>query len=167
MEQSPSWEANTHSARQEIPRLYGTRRFITVFTKARHRSLTRTRCIQSTTFHPISLRSTLILSCHLHIKIDLKTKQVINRIHQSQDRDQWRAPVNWLVIYSVSQSVGQDVFEQNYHMGFIDYPDTYTRVYPKVSGLAAWSENCNWYSSLPLGAIVSLFCESVLWVLPP
>jgi hypothetical protein len=36
-----------------------------------------------------------------------------------------------------------------------------TRVYPKVSGLAAWSENCKWYSSLPLGAIVSLFCESV------
>jgi hypothetical protein len=31
------------------------------------------------------------------------------------------------------------------------------RVYPKVSGLATWSENCKWYSSLPLGA----FCESV------
>jgi hypothetical protein len=27
-------------------------------------------------------------------------------------------------------------------------------VYPKVSGLAAWSENCKWYSSLPLGAVV-------------
>jgi hypothetical protein len=36
----------------------------------------------------------------------------------------------------------------------------YTRVYPKVSGLAARSENCKWYSSLPLGAVVSLFCES-------
>jgi hypothetical protein len=29
-----------------------------------------------------------------------------------------------------------------------------TRVYPEVSGLAAWSENCKWYSSLPLGAVV-------------
>jgi len=28
-----------------------------------------------------------------------------------------------------------------------------TRLYPKVSGLAAWSENCKWYSSLPLGAV--------------
>jgi hypothetical protein len=38
----------------------------------------------------------------------------------------------------------------------------YTSVYQKVSGLAAWSENCKWYSSLPLGAVVSsLFCESV------
>jgi hypothetical protein len=37
----------------------------------------------------------------------------------------------------------------------------YIRVYPKVSGLAAWSENCKWYSSLPLGAIVSLFYEPV------
>jgi hypothetical protein len=35
------------------------------------------------------------------------------------------------------------------------------RVYPKVSRLAVWSENCKWYSSLPLGAVVSLFCESV------
>jgi len=36
-----------------------------------------------------------------------------------------------------------------------------TRVYQKVSGLAALSENCKLYSSLPLGAVVSLFCESV------
>jgi hypothetical protein len=35
------------------------------------------------------------------------------------------------------------------------------RVYPKVSGLAAWSENCKWYSYLPIDAVVSLFCESV------
>jgi hypothetical protein len=33
---------------------------------------------------------------------------------------------------------------------------------PEVSGLAAWSEDCKWYSSLPLGAVVSLFCESVV-----
>jgi hypothetical protein len=31
--------------------------------------------------------------------------------------------------------------------------EEHTRVYPKVSGLAAWSENCEWYSSLPLGAV--------------
>jgi hypothetical protein len=42
-----------------------------------------------------------------------------------------------------------------------------TRVYPKVSGLIAWSENCKWYSSLPLDAVVSLFCESVSWILLP
>jgi hypothetical protein len=35
-----------------------------------------------------------------------------------------------------------------------------TRENPKVSGLAAWSENCKWYSSLPLDAVVSSFCES-------
>jgi hypothetical protein len=37
------------------------------------------------------------------------------------------------------------------------YTYIHTRAYPNVSGLAAWSENCKWYSSLPLGAIVSLF----------
>jgi hypothetical protein len=31
----------------------------------------------------------------------------------------------------------------------------------EVSGLAAWTENCRWYSSLPLGAVVSLFCQLV------
>jgi hypothetical protein len=36
-----------------------------------------------------------------------------------------------------------------------------TRVYPKVFELVAWSENCKLYSCLPLGAIVSLFFESV------
>jgi hypothetical protein len=39
--------------------------------------------------------------------------------------------------------------------------DKYTRMHPTFSGLAAWSENCKWYSSLPLGGVVSLFCESV------
>jgi hypothetical protein len=32
----------------------------------------------------------------------------------------------------------------------------YMRTYPKISRLAAWSENCKRYSSLPLGAVVSL-----------
>jgi hypothetical protein len=42
--------------------------------------------------------------------------------------------------------------------GYFTYVDTLyssnTGVYPKVSGLAAWSENCKWYSSLPLCAVV-------------
>jgi hypothetical protein len=36
----------------------------------------------------------------------------------------------------------------------------YMRVHPKVSELAAWSENCKLYSSLPPGAVVS----AILWV---
>jgi len=36
-----------------------------------------------------------------------------------------------------------------------------TRVYSKVSGLAALKENCKWYSSLPLGVVVSPLCESL------
>jgi hypothetical protein len=39
------------------------------------------------------------------------------------------------------------------------WPVRYTRVDPKVSGLAAWSENYKWYSSLPLSAVLSLFCS--------
>jgi hypothetical protein len=43
----------------------------------------------------------------------------------------------------------------------LSFPYVITTVNPKVSGLAAWSENCKWYSSLPLGAVISLFCETV------
>jgi len=39
--------------------------------------------------------------------------------------------------------------------------NTSTRVYPKVSGRTAWSGTYKWYSCLSLGAIVSLFCETV------
>jgi hypothetical protein len=49
----------------------------------------------------------------------------------------------------------------SYHVLFILSSSVNTRVYPEVSGLAAWSENCKWYSSLPLGAVVSLFYEAV------
>jgi hypothetical protein len=36
----------------------------------------------------------------------------------------------------------------------------YMRVYPKVSGLTTLSKNCKWYSSVQLGAVLLLFCES-------
>jgi hypothetical protein len=50
---------------KNFPAFYGTLRFITVFTRALHWSLTWARLIQSTRCHPISLRSVLILSTHL------------------------------------------------------------------------------------------------------
>jgi len=34
-------------------------------------------------------------------------------------------------------------------------------VYPNISELAAWSENCKWYNCLPLIVVVSLFYASV------
>jgi hypothetical protein len=50
---------------------------------------------------------------------------------------------------------------RGFHNPFEAEPCSITRVYPKVSGLAAWSENCKGYRSLPLGAVVSLTYESV------
>ena len=52
---------------KKFPAFHGTRRFITVLTSVRHLSLSRASPIQSTYPHPISLRSTLILSTHLRI----------------------------------------------------------------------------------------------------
>jgi hypothetical protein len=49
-----------------FPAFFGTRRFIAVFTRALHLSLSWARSIQSIPSHPISLRSILILSTHLY-----------------------------------------------------------------------------------------------------
>ena len=57
MEQSPSWEANGSAASQEIPRIFGTRRFLTALTSARHLSLSWPNSIQSPQPPPTSWRS--------------------------------------------------------------------------------------------------------------
>jgi hypothetical protein len=55
------------AASQEIPRIFGTRRFITVLTSARHLSLSWAKSIQSPQPPPTSWRSILILSSHLRL----------------------------------------------------------------------------------------------------
>jgi len=67
MAQSPSWEANWFAASQEIPRIYGTRRFITALTSVRELSLSWASPIQSIYPHPTSCRSVLILSTHIRL----------------------------------------------------------------------------------------------------
>jgi hypothetical protein len=65
MELSPSWEASNCAATQDVPKIYVTRRFITVFTRALHWSISWARSIQSIPAHPISVRPILILSLQL------------------------------------------------------------------------------------------------------
>jgi hypothetical protein len=55
------------AASQEIPCIFGTRRFITVFTSARHQTLSWANPIQSPQPPPTSWRSILILSSHLRL----------------------------------------------------------------------------------------------------
>jgi len=52
---------------KKFPAFYGTRRFVTAFTSARHLSLSWASLIQSIPPHPTSWRSILILSSHLHL----------------------------------------------------------------------------------------------------
>jgi hypothetical protein len=61
-EKSPLWEAISHSAdRKKLATFYGTQRFITVFTGARHWSLSWTRCIHCNSILgiPVAFRFTL------------------------------------------------------------------------------------------------------------
>jgi len=60
IQQSPFWEANTHLVKKS-PAFYGTLSFITMFTTARHWSLSRVRWIKSTLSHSVSLGSIPIL----------------------------------------------------------------------------------------------------------
>ena len=57
------------AASQEIPRIFGTRRFLTVLTSARHLSLSWADSIHSPQPPPTSWRSIIILSSHLIIII--------------------------------------------------------------------------------------------------
>jgi hypothetical protein len=61
-------KVGSYSAYQRITCfLYGTRRLITVFTKARHWTLSRASRIQFAPSMPISLRSILMLPSHLRL----------------------------------------------------------------------------------------------------
>jgi hypothetical protein len=61
MQHIPSWEAKRYSACQ-IPRIYGTRRFITAFASARHMFLSWARSIHSMTLTPLPDLLTYLLT---------------------------------------------------------------------------------------------------------
>jgi hypothetical protein len=66
------WKADCHSTSHAISCfLYGARRFITVFTKARHWTLSWASRIQFAPSIPISLRSILMLSSHLRLGLPM------------------------------------------------------------------------------------------------
>jgi hypothetical protein len=73
---------------------YGTRRFITVYTRALHYSKSWARSIQSITSDFISQRSILILSTHIRLVLPngLFPSRFLTNILNAlcQDRDQWR-----------------------------------------------------------------------------
>ena len=62
MQHSSSWETNRFSASQDIPPFYGTRMFITAFTRPRHISPSWSTLIQSLLSHPTSWKSIIIFS---------------------------------------------------------------------------------------------------------
>jgi hypothetical protein len=68
MEQSPSWEANQSSQLvKKFSAFYGTRRFFTVLTSARHPSLSWANSLQSPRPPTTYWISILILSSHLRL----------------------------------------------------------------------------------------------------
>jgi hypothetical protein len=68
MEQSPSWEADQSSQLvKKFPAFYGTQKFFTVLTSARHPSLSWANSIQSPPPPQTFSRSILILSSRLRL----------------------------------------------------------------------------------------------------
>ena len=72
------------AASQEIPLIFGTRRFLTVNTSARHLSLSWANSIQSPPPPPTSRRSILILSSHLRLGLPSDTVNTNSRIPDCQ-----------------------------------------------------------------------------------
>jgi len=68
MEQSPFEKFIVFQLVKKLLAFHGTRRFITVLTRARHLSLSWSRWIHSTHSHPISVKSILILSSLLRFR---------------------------------------------------------------------------------------------------
>jgi hypothetical protein len=79
---------------KKLPTFYGTRRFITAFTNARHLSLSLTSSIQSTFLNPNSWRSILILSFHLCLGRALCS------------REEWWDTIIIIIIYAWVSQVG-------------------------------------------------------------
>ena len=61
MERCPTWKFNYSSLADKIPSFYKTWKFITMFTRAHHVSLSWARSIQSPPSHPLSCRSIHLL----------------------------------------------------------------------------------------------------------
>jgi hypothetical protein len=117
MEQSPSWKLIFTQLVKKFPAFYGTRKFITTFTRAHHWSV-----------------------CGWRRRPQLQIYRKSSRKQPTRGG-------------SPTWGLGEGITRRKIQL----VRECYTRVYPKVSGLAAWSEN----SFLSLGAVVSLFCESV------
>jgi hypothetical protein len=80
MKQSSSWEASSHSASQENPRLLWNQNIHTVFIRPHHWSLFWRRWIQSTPSHPVSLGSTLFTHLRLGLPNDLFHSRISTKI---------------------------------------------------------------------------------------
>jgi hypothetical protein len=69
VEPSCSWEVVSCAVTQEFPNIFGTRRFITVFTRTLQWSISWARLIHSIPPLYSPLRFILILSSHIHLRI--------------------------------------------------------------------------------------------------
>ena len=69
IQHSPSWEADGCQIVKKFPAFYGTRKFITAFTSARHLFLSWASSIQFIPSHPTSWKSILILSSHQRLSL--------------------------------------------------------------------------------------------------
>jgi hypothetical protein len=67
MEMSPSWAGPSCATTQEFPNILWARKFITVFTRALHWSLSWVGLIQYVQLHHLSLRTIWTLSTHLSL----------------------------------------------------------------------------------------------------
>ena len=107
MEQSPSWEANSSSASQEIPCILWNQRFIIPFTTAHPLSLSWVTAVQSLSPLPTPWRSIFNI-CHPSAP---RSSKWLLSLRTSQQNPIWTSPVPHMCLMSCPS-----------HSPWFDYP---------------------------------------------
>ena len=139
---------------KKSPTFYGTRRFITVFTSARHLSLSCASSIQSIAPHPNSWRSILILSSHLQLGIpsdlfpsDFPTKTLYTLLFSPIRAT---CPVHLILLSFITRTILGEQYRSlsSSLCSFLHYPVTSSLFGPNILINTLFSNTLSLHSSL-------------------
>jgi len=137
---------------KKFPAFYGTRRFITAFTSARHLSLFWATSIQSITPHPTSWRSIIILSFHLRLSLPsgLFPSGFLTKTLYTPLPSSIRATCTAHLI--LLDFINRTILDEQYRCSFLHSPVTSSLLGPNILLNTQFSNTLSLHSSLNVSA---------------